>query len=146
MATTTSSKNILQAASSLKISGFRRYILLRSHPLAIFWDVATGIWIVYFLWLHAWEVSLLLLVIERGFCWIALQRVNAEALGKTILGKLALLHLEPLNLIVQILGVGLLGWGIWMHETISILAGASIVLMGHTVGWGKVHDSLKWKN
>ena len=146
MATTTSSKDTLQPASPLKMSAYRRYLLLRSHPLAIFWDVATGIWIVYLLWLHTWELSLLILVIERGFCWVLLQGVDAEALAKTILGKLALLHLEPFNLIVQILGVILLGWGIWMHEVIPILAGISIVLMGHTMGWGRVHESLKWKN
>jgi len=80
--------------------------------------------------------------VERGFTWIMTQAVNSDALAKTALGKMALLHLHPVNLSLQLAGVAVAVWGIWAHETIPILSGTSLILLGHTFGWGHIHRAL----
>lgn len=145
MSATTTAKDALQSASKSKRSGLRRYALLRAHPVSLILDLVAGIWAVYFFWQHAWEVSLVLLVVERGVAWILLQAVDSNALADTLLGKLALLHLEPVNLGMQLAGLLLSLWGVWAHETMVILSGLSLVFLGHLAGWGAVHQALKWK-
>jgi len=142
MAITVAKKEELQPVPTTKITGFRRYMVLRAHPISIFWDAATLIWVVYFLWQHWWAYAALLLVVERGFTWIMTQAVDSDALGKTVLGKMALLHLHPVNLTLQLCGVAVAFWGIWAHETIPILSGISLIFLGHTFGWGQVHKAL----
>ena len=65
-----------------------------------------------------------------------------ESLGQTVLGKIMLLHLHPMNLITQFAGFGILLYGVWVHGSLHILLGASLVLLGHMWGWHKVSEAL----
>jgi hypothetical protein len=142
MAISIAKKPEIQPASLPKISGLRRYMVLRAHPISLFWDAATAIWAVYLLWQHLWQYTVLLVVIERGFTWMMTQSVDSDALARTIFGKMALLHLHPVNFTLQLSGALLGIWGLWTHETVTILTALSLIFLGHTFGWGEIHRSL----
>lgn len=69
---------------------------------------------------------------------ISVWNADPEKMAETTLGKIALLHLHPFNLITQSIGLVPLVYGIWIHSVETILAGLSLVLLGHIVGWSKV--------
>ena len=53
------------------------------------------------------------------------------------------LHLHPVNLLLQIAGIGLLVYSIWIHSGIyTIMIAVSLILIGHMWGWSKVNDAL----
>ncbi len=52
------------------------------------------------------------------------------------------LHLHPVNLLVQVLGGCLLIYAVWMHSAVYIMAASSIILIGHLWGWHKVNEAL----
>jgi len=68
--------------------------------------------------------------------------MREENFAGTTLGKIMLLHLHPMNLVVQIAGFGVLLYSIWTRSAILIMAGVSIILFGHLWGWHKVNDAL----
>jgi hypothetical protein len=143
MATVTTKKDMLPVTTStVKEGAFRRYIVKRAHPTALFLDTAALIWAIYFLWYHAWQMSLLILVVQRTFTWFLIQPVDSDQMSRTLLGKLALLHIHPFNLAIQTCGLIVTGWGIWLHETVPVLGGISLILIGHGFGWRHVHKAL----
>lgn len=121
----------------------QRYVLQRSHPTSIVLDSTALMWGVYLLWQHNWQAALLIVVIARLLAYAATRNVDREALSRTMLGRIAVLHLHPVNLAMQTIGaiVGLVG--VWNHSTLTILSGISLVLVGHAFGWEDVHRSLR---
>jgi hypothetical protein len=65
-----------------------------------------------------------------------------RVLAQTVLGRLGLLHLEGSNLILQVAGLVVLLYGLWSHEVRMLLAGISVILLGHTQGWSRVDPRL----
>ena len=98
-------------------SWFKRYFIKRFHPRSIFVDVAAGIWFVYFLWHHDWMSAVAIVIIARIASMLLTMRVDADAFVETFLGKMALLHLNPANMIIQVLGLVITLYGVWMHST-----------------------------
>lgn len=124
--------------SQSHFSWFKRYFIRRFHPRSIFVDVAAGIWFVYFFWHHDWVSAVAIVIIGRVASMLLTMRVDTDAFVETFLGKMALLHLNPANMIIQIIGLVVALYGVWVRSTEAILAGSSLVFLGHIFGWGKV--------
>lgn len=119
-------------------SWIERYTLRRFHPVSIFFDFVGVTWFVFFLWQHNWQAAIAVAVAERIAAALIVRNADVEALAGTMLGKLGLLHLHPVNATIQILGAVTAAYGVWQHGGLVILAGLSLVFLGHTFGWPKV--------
>lgn len=128
---------------SKQFSLFEKFILRKFYPRKIFFDAVGSIWAVYFLWNHEWQGALVVTVAASLLGILSVWNIDLEKMSETLLGKLALLHLNPFNLATQIIGVAMGVYGIWIHSTETILAAISIILIGHIFGWEKVDSRLK---
>jgi hypothetical protein len=132
----------LAAKGEREMSFLQRAIVRRGHPKHIIVSAVGAIWGFYFLWFHNW-IWALAAVLLSGFAGRMLTLgMKEESLAQTTLGKIMLLHLNPVNLIIQIVGSCVLVYGIWTHSVIYVMAAVSIILLGHSWGWHKVNEAL----
>ncbi|MGZ3710274.1 MAG: hypothetical protein ACXWQO_19100 [Bdellovibrionota bacterium] len=127
-----------EAAESSRFNWYQQYAIRRFHPRRILMDAASLPWVVYFLWLHNWASALIIGLAAAVIGVLATNTVDAEKYSRTILGRLALLHLHPTNLIVQAVGLVAMVWALWTHSTLGILGALSVIFLGHMVGWDDV--------
>lgn len=119
-----------------------RAIIRRGHPSGIILRVVGAVWGLYFLWIHNWIWTVATIFIcELGGLLLS-PRMDEEGLSRTTLGKITLLHLHPVNLLMQLAGGGFLIYGVWTHSMIYIMVAASMILLGHLWGWNKVNPAL----
>lgn len=119
-----------------------RMVIRRGHPKHIIVGIVGFLWFVYFLWQHDWTWALAVAVLSGVLGRLLTSGTKDESLAPTLLGKIMLLHLHPMNLSVQIVGFALLFYGIWLHSTIYIMVATSLVFLGHMWGWHKVNEAL----
>lgn len=119
-----------------------RAFVRHGHPKDIIVAVVGAIWGFYFLWIHNWIWALAAVLLSAIVARIVTHGMREENLAATTLGKIMLLHLHPMNMMVQIAGFGLLIYSIWTHSEILIMAAVSIILFGHLWDWHKVNDAL----
>jgi hypothetical protein len=137
-------RNITQSSRTYVVTvehGFNwleKYALKRFHPRAIFIDAIGFIWFMYYFWNHNWQMALGAALIGRLLSQLSVMDTNAQRMSETALGKIALLHLHPINLISQLVGVVVLLFGVWQQSPELSLGGTSMILLGHTYGWSKV--------
>jgi len=123
------------------LTNFQSYSVMHFHPRYLFLDSVGMIWSIYFLWAHNWQLALGVFLAGRILGLISVMNLDVEAFAQTTWGKMGLLHLHPMNMIIQILGIVVFAYGIWEHETLVMLGGISCVLLGHLAGWNKVNSS-----
>lgn len=121
-----------------KFSMPEKFILRKFHPQNIFFEITGTLWAVYFLWNQDWQNAVLVGAIMSLLGLLSVWNLNDSKMSETTLGKLALLHLNPLNLSVQIVGLAPAVYGVWTHSVEMILIGLSIIFLGHAAGWSKV--------
>jgi hypothetical protein len=138
MATTVIQASGMGVLERPRLSALQRYYVRRSHPASLFIEAAGLGWVVYFFWNHLWAEALLVLVFSRLIANVVSFRANIDALVQTGVGQIALLHIQPINWFVQLVGVVALFYGIWTHEAKMILAGLSVLFLGHLIGWHRV--------
>ena len=138
MATTVIQSGATAVLERPRLTVLQRYYLRRAHPASLFIETAGLVWVVYFFWNHLWVEALLTLVISRLIANVVSFRASTEALMQTALGRIALLHVQPTNWFIQLLGVIGVFYGVWTHEAKVILAGLSVVFLGHLIGWHRV--------
>jgi hypothetical protein len=143
MATTLVIEKDMKAAGTSGLNAFQRYVVRRSHPASIFVDVVGMTWFTYFLALHLWREAILAVIVSRLVGLFVVREANLEALAQTAIAKIALLHLDPINMTVQVAGVIWWGFGVWQGDLKQILAGTSVVLLGHLRGWGGVMKNFR---
>jgi hypothetical protein len=119
-----------------------RMVIRRGHPKHIIVGIVGFLWFVYFIWQHDWAWAVAVAVLSVVMGRLLTSGTKDESLASTLLGKIMLLHLHPMNLSVQIAGFAVLFYGIWFHSTIYIMLATSIVLLGHMWGWHKVNEAL----
>jgi hypothetical protein len=119
-----------------------RMIVRRGHPKHIIIGIVAFLWAVYFLWQHNWIWAAAIVVLSAVLGRLSTSGTKEETLAQTLLGKIMLLHLHPVNLTLQMAGFALLLYGIWMHSTPYIMAATSMVFLGHMWGWHKVNEAL----
>lgn len=119
-----------------------RIVIRRGHPKHIIVGIVGFLWFVYFLWQHDWKWALSTAVLSAVVGRLATSGTKDETLASTLLGRIMLLHLHPMNFSVQIAGFALLFYGIWFHSTVYIMVATSIVMLGHMWGWHRVNEAL----
>ncbi len=55
-------------------------------------------------------------------------------LSQTTLGKMMVLHANPVNFFVQAIGSVLFAYCVWIHSLTGIMAAVSLILLGHFAG------------
>ena len=80
-------------------------------------------------WMAALPAALLSVVFERILRW----HIPEEHLAETIVGKMMILHLHPINAF-SLIGFVLVAYGVWLHSDIYTMTGVSLVLIGHFCG------------
>lgn len=130
-------------SASHDFSTLERMMLRRVHPVSIICDIVAVMWTVYFIWEHNWIAALASAIVGRAVAIAATWRLDFNEMAATVWGKIALLHLNPQNLLLQVAGGLIWIWGMWQHSTQIILSGLSLLAVGHIFGWSKVHKSLK---
>ncbi len=113
----------------------QRAALRRVHPSSIFIRAAAAVWIFPLIWQHDWQNALLLLLFAATAASLVTLNVDFAGMSGTALGRLAFLHLHPLNLTLQSAGALALVWGLWMQHPVAILSATSLLLLGHCFGW-----------
>ncbi len=137
-------QNIFQQDTLQKVviqSGYntlQNYSLRHAHPRALFIDSVGMIWSIYYLWQNDWVLALGSMLLGRLIAFLSVMDIRPESMSQTTMGKIALLHLSPLNVLTQIAGLILLTYGLWEHSVLFTLYGVSVVLVGHLAGWSKV--------
>ena len=126
-----------------RFNWLQKYVLLRAHPRRIFLDVAAMMWEVYFLWQGNWQVALGIFAAMNTVGLLAVRRLDYPKLANTTWGKMALLHLNPMNFIVQVTGAAMAVYGLLIQDTLTILTSITLILVGHFYGWSKVHQALQ---
>ncbi|MEA9357854.1 hypothetical protein SHI21_16605 [Bacteriovorax sp. PP10] len=131
-----------------KISSFKNYnlietyILKKSHPISIIFEIIGIVWITYYLWYHLWPYALIVLLLTKTLSFVSVYNVNTDNIAHTLIGKIALLHLHPVNLLIQLFGFGIYLIGVWNHSVEALLFSVSIIFLGHLCGWKKVNPNL----
>jgi len=117
-------------------------IIRNGHPRRIIVGMIALIWTLYFLWFHNWVGAAIALILGVQLGRLATRGMHEEKLAQTIFGKILLLHLHPVNVIVQAIGFAVLLCSVWIHSGRDIALGVSMILLGHMWGWHKVNQAL----
>ena len=126
-----------------ELTGLDIYMLKRAHPAGIIVDLIGWVWFGYFFWQHNWQMAVGALIIGRFFSLIAVMDVNPSKMAETTLGKIALLHLLPVNMLIQSIGIIILLYGVWFYSIEISFIGLSIVGLGHLFGWPMVASNFE---
>lgn len=121
-----------------QLTWLQQWALLSAHPRCIFFRSVALIWLCYFLWQRDWATALFSTVLIYTVGMLSVRDINLEALRTTTLGKIALLHLHPGNMTIQLVGLVPAFYGLWSHSLEYFLSGLSVVFLGHIFGWDKV--------
>jgi len=122
-----------------QFSLLERYALMRFHPRKIILDVIGVIWATYFLYVGIWQGAVVTIFIFVVLGLFMVRNANLKGLSETIWGRLAIMHVHPINVAIKIIAVIILIVGIWRHSVEHILIGISLIFLGHFFGWSKVH-------
>lgn len=114
---------------------YETYMVHRFHPRRIFIDAASLPWVVLCLWRHQLEIAVMVAVASGVIGVLATNRIDAGKFSRTLLGRLALLHLRTANIAIQLAGVVVVSLALWAHSVSGILAGTSLLFLGHLSGW-----------
>ena len=121
---------------------FERSVVRSGHPRRIIVGVITLMWVLYSSWFHLWTWATVALVVGVALGAVATKGMLVDELAQTVLGKILLLHLPPVNAALQAFGFAVLLYGFWMHSAVLMLLAISVILLGHMFGWHKVNHAL----
>lgn len=115
----------------------QKLMLEHLHPAKFILETIGTIWAVYFLWNQDW---LWAIVFGLGLPLISTILLWGKKLPDSRSGyaKLALIHAHPLNLSFHVIGAAIGVYGVWNHDTVFILVGITVILIGHVWGWKTV--------
>jgi hypothetical protein len=120
----------------------QRAIVRHGHPRRIIVGIVSLTWILYFLWFHNWMWAAVALAVGLALGRLATLRMHEEQLAQTTLGKILLLHLHPMNVLLQSIGFAALLYSFWVHSAMYMLLAISVILFGHMWGWHRVNEAL----
>lgn len=118
-----------------KFSFMQRWALIYAHPRKVILNLVVAMWIIYFLWNRSWQPAVFAFLASGMLGIISAWYADIEALSKTTIGKVALMHLEPLNFLVQSVGIIAIVYGLWNHGIDYIMVGISIMALTVVLSW-----------
>jgi hypothetical protein len=137
--------SILQATDSIA-AGFGRsprplleQITLRlAHPRSIFVRLSALPWMIYFCWRGDLFIFFGIYFIALAVSLVMTYTSTVEQIARTTIGKIALLHMHPINIALQVFGVISFFFGVFEHTTEAMLFGFTLISLGHFFGWSRV--------
>lgn len=108
-----------------------------AHPTKLILDVIAYLWGIYFFSLNELLPGLVVLFGVGGLGTFLTRNIDKAALARTTLGRFFLVSSHPANISIQLLGYVLVSYGSWVHLSVPILSGVTLVLMGHLWGWDR---------
>ncbi len=130
------------SVSAHTVSFWERWALRQAHPVAIIFRSIGMLWAFYYLWQNDLPMVLATMLISQVIAQLSTLHLNYESLGQSLWGRIALLHLHPINVMTQLIGVMLGAVGFWWHDTTAILTAVYLILLGNAYGWRQVHECL----
>jgi hypothetical protein len=121
---------------------FERTMVRQGHPRRIIVGIIGFSWVLYFLWTHNWPWATAVAIGGVVLGRVVTIGMHEEQLAQTTLGRILLLHLHPVNILLQISGFAVLLYAFWIHSSLYILVAVSLILLGHMFGWHKVNQAL----
>lgn len=137
--------NTMTTENRAPLTRIQKYALRKVHPRKLMIDSAGLLWMTYFLWNQTMLEAILVMLVFSTVSLLLVRKVDPHLMAETFLGRIALLHLHPGNLSIQLIGFGILVYGIWTHSIRALLLGVSVILVGHSFGWEKVSSHLNTK-
>ncbi len=126
-----------------ELTRIQSMVLTRAHPRRMVFEVIGWTWGVYFLWNQHWMPALGAVLISGFAGYLSTKKSDSQKIAQTTFGKIALLHLHPANISIQLAGLAGLAWALWNHSAIGILVSFSIILLGHLFGWSRVSEAFR---
>lgn len=113
----------------------QRLMLQHLHPTKFILEVIGIMWATYFLWDQNWlgavVAGLGLPILGGLLTW----RVNTDQYRKSGFARIVLIHAHPMNMLLHIVGAVITVYGLWNHQTLVILSGITVLILGHAWGW-----------
>ena len=128
------------------LTWMQNYALKKAHPSNLFVESIGAIWATYYLYQHNWQLAVISILLMKVLGFMLVKDINPHKMAETTLGKIALLHLHPWNIINQTIGFAMSVYAVWQHSVEGILVGVSIILLGHIMGWSRVDSSFSHPN
>lgn len=113
----------------------RRYMLQHAHPMKFTAELLGVIWGAYFLWNHNWLGALIMSTLFFLGSSVLLWNKPIDYLQKTGLGRVMLIYADPVSFLLYNLSALPVIYGLWLHQTMYVLIGISILLLPHLWGW-----------
>lgn len=133
---------VLKSTKKRNFTFMEVFTLKLFHPRALLIICGGLIWSLYYFWHYDWVMALEIFASVVILTPLLVVDIIPEEFAKTTWGKIALLHLHPLNLPFRIVGTALVLFGVWQRSLVAGLLGVTFVLLGHTFGWSKVDPRL----
>jgi hypothetical protein len=124
------------------MSFIQRHMLRHAHPRHLIVGIVTMVWSSYFFWVNDLTTALAILIAGIIIARFVTLGMNEDRVANTLIGKILLLHLHPMNMFLQGIGFLLLMAGLWVHSAMYIMTAVSLILVGHMWGWHKVNEAL----
>ncbi len=124
-----------------EFSLIQKIVLMVFQPRAIFIELGGLTWSLYYFWNYDWITALAAYALTLTLAIGLVANTDTERFSKTFLGKIALLHLHPLNLSLRAIGGISFLYGIWQRSVEFSIAGISLLFFGHMFGWENVDPS-----
>lgn len=115
-----------------------RIMVQHAHPVKLVLEVIGIMWAIYFLWQGNWQWAIVSGIGLPLLGTILVWGRDERRLTGTWLGKVMLMHAHPLNFVLHLVGFVPMVYGLWLHDTVYILAGLTAVILGHLWGWEKM--------
>ena len=118
-----------------RLNPLQRFVADHADPMKLILDALALIWAAYFLWYQDALSALLSVAFFGGLGMIATWKLEQDKLIYSSFGKFWLTMANPVNMTFQALGYLGVMYGFWQHASAMILAGVTLVLIGHLFGW-----------
>ena len=112
-----------------------RLMLLHAHPAKFIAEILGAIWSAYFLWQHNWIGAVIVSVVGFLLSTLLVWKQPIDQLKTTSLGKFMAVYSTPSNFLLYNLSALPVIYGLWLHDSVFILIGISILLLPHLWAW-----------
>lgn len=123
---------------------YTQVLLQHTHPKKLVLEIVGSIWTVYFLWNQNWVGAVIsgiaVPILGSIIVW---KEPTPPAVKRSSFARVIMSHAHPINLTFHIIGTAILIYGLWMHNTVMLLVGVSIAILGHAWGLKAGSDSLQ---
>ncbi|MCI0489500.1 MAG: hypothetical protein L0229_23155 [Blastocatellia bacterium] len=113
----------------------RKYILAHAHPMKFVAEALGVMWSVFFLWNRNWIAAVVASTLFFLLTTLILWNKPSDGLAKSPLGKILLVYATPLNFFFYNFSALPLIYGLWVHSTVYILIGVTLLLLPHLWAW-----------